>query len=162
MYRLATLAAPAAAEEVESPALIAVGEEAHERLRYTRAEIEDFARLSGDANPLHRDRKAAERAHFGEIIASGQQTVSRLLGLLASRFSRSDDGLVRELLVLNVNFAFKTPVFAEQDLHLVWRVTQIEPSHRGGVIAHVDGRACVAGKPCVIGRATLRVRVPGG
>ncbi|MGC4078453.1 MAG: MaoC family dehydratase [Rubrivivax sp.] len=161
MNRLATLPAPADVEADDSSPLIEVGEEAHERLRYTRDEIADFARLSGDANPLHRDRAAAERANFGEVIASGQQTVSRLLGLLASRFSRSDDGLERELLLLNTNFAFKAPVFAEQDLHLVWRVTQIEPSRRGGVIAHADGRASVAGKPCVIGRATLRVRPAG-
>ena len=157
MNRLAAL--PVATDGTADAApLIAVGEEAHERLRYTREEIVAFARLSGDANPLHRDRAAAERAHFGEVIASGQQTVSRLLGLLASRFSRSDDGLERELLLLNTNFAFKAPVFAEQDLHLSWRVAEVVPRRGGGVIAQVDGRAGVAGRPCVIGRATVRLR----
>ena len=67
-------------------------------------------------------------ARFGEIIASCQQTAAGLMGMLATHFSRHDDGVPREMLCLNMNFAFKAPVFAGQDLQLRWRVTNIEPS----------------------------------
>jgi acyl dehydratase len=145
---------------IDTP-LIRVGEEFGRQLRYTRDQIADFARLTGDANPLHHDRQAAERASFGEIIASGQQTASQLMGLVASHFSRSDDGTHREVLCLNFNFAFKLPVFAEQDITLLWRVSEISRStRREGFIGHVDGRASVAGRVCVVGRGTVLVKRP--
>ena len=146
----------------ETP-LIRAGEEFRTRVRYTREQIIQFARLTGDTNPLHHDRQAAERASFGELIASGQQTASQMMGLVASYFSRREDGIAREMLCLNFNFAFKLPVFAEQDIHIEWRVTEVERStRRGGFIGHVDGTASVGGKPCVVGRGTVLVRRSAG
>ena len=139
--------------------LIRVGEEFRSLVRYTREQLMQFARLTGDTNPLHHDREAAERASFGEIIASGQQTASHMMGVVASHFSLRDDGVPREMLCLNFNFAFKAPVFAEQDIHLSWRVTKIEASPRhGGYIGHLDGKASVAGRACVVGRGTILVK----
>ncbi|MCU0969596.1 MAG: MaoC family dehydratase [Rubrivivax sp.] len=146
---------------IDTP-LIREGEEIRHVVRYTREQIIQFARLTGDTNPLHHDRQAAERARFGEIIASGQQTAALLMGLLASHFSRRHDGVPREMLSLNVNFAFKAPVFAEQDLALAWRVAEIERStRRGGFIGHLDGHASVGGRACVVARATILVRRAG-
>jgi acyl dehydratase len=144
-------------QAIDTP-LIRVGETCQREVRFTRDDIEQFARLSGDANPLHFDRLAAERAHFGEVIASGQQTASHMMGLVASHFSRGGDGVPREMLCLNFNFSFKAPVFAEQAISLDWRVSSIENClKRGGFIGHLDGRARVAGKVCVIGRGTVLV-----
>ena len=139
--------------------LIRVGEEFRSRVRYTREQIIEFARLTGDTNPLHHDRQAAERANFGEIIASGQQTASRMMGVVASHFSKRDASVPREMLCLNFNFAFKATVFAEQDIHLSWQVSKVEASPRhGGCIGHLDGRASVAGRACVVGRGTVLVK----
>jgi acyl dehydratase len=139
--------------------LIRVGEEFRAIVRYTREQIIQFARLTGDSNPLHHDRQAAERANFGEIIASGQQTASQMMGVVATRFSQREDGVLREMLCLNFNFAFKAPIFAEQDIHITWRVGKIESSLRqGGYIGHLDGQASVAGRACVVGRGTILVK----
>ncbi|MBX3635511.1 MAG: MaoC family dehydratase [Rubrivivax sp.] len=139
--------------------LIRPGEQVATRLRYSREDIVAFARLSGDANPLHHDLLAAQRANFGEIIASGQHTASRMMGLVATHFSRRDDGVPREMLCLNFNFAFKAPVFAEQDIAVVWRVAEVEASaRRGGFIGHLDGEARVGGRACVVGRGTVLVK----
>jgi acyl dehydratase len=139
--------------------LIRHGEEFRAMVRYSREQIIEFARLTGDANPLHHDRQAAERASFGEIIASGQQTASQMMGVVASRFSQRDDGVPREMLCLNFNFAFKAPIFAEQDIHIAWRVSKLEASQRqGGFIGHLDGHATIAGRACVVGRGTILVK----
>lgn len=147
---------------IDTP-LLRPGEEVRSQIRFTREQIVQFAMLTGDLNPLHHDRQAAERASFGEIIASGQQTASQLMGLAASHFSRHDDGVPREYLALNYNFAFKAPVFADQVLTLHWRVTGIEPNaRRGGYIGHIEGAASVAGRAHVVGRGTILVRrAPG-
>ena len=141
-------------------ALIRVDETCARHIRFTRDDIATFARLSGDTNPLHLDLQAAQRARHGEIIASGQQTTAQMMGLVASHFSRSDDSGARELLCLNFNFAFKAPVFAEQELVLSWRVATVEWSESlDGWLAHVDGRATVRhASPCVIARGTLLVK----
>ena len=142
--------------------LITVDELISHTLRYSNVDIADFARMSLDRNPLHLDKQRAQRARFGEIIASGQQTAAALMGMLATHFSRTDDGVPREMLCLNMNFAFKAPVFAAQDLQLRWRVTNIEPSAKlGGLIGHLDGSASVVrGKPAVVARGTILVTTP--
>jgi acyl dehydratase len=140
--------------------LVHVGETCERTVRFSRDDIATFARLTGDTNPLHHDVQAAQRARHGEIIASGQQTTAQMIGLVASHFSRSDDGRERELLCLNFNFAFKAPVFAEQELVLHWRVASVEWNvSLGGWLFHADGRATVRNAhPCVVGRGTLLVK----
>jgi acyl dehydratase len=150
--------------ETGTSTLVSVGETCERIVRFTREDIATFARLTDDTNPLHFDTQAAQRARHGEIIASGQQTTAMMIGLAASHFSRNSDGNERELLCLNFNFAFKAPVFAEQELVLHWRVATVEwNATLGGWLAHVDGRATVRhAHPCVIGRGTLLVKGVGG
>lgn len=140
--------------------LIGVGETTSKAVRLSRDEIIAFARMSHDANPLHSDMQAAQRARFGEIIASGQHTAAMLMGLLATHYSRSDDGVKREMLCLNMNFAFKGPVFADQDVTLQWKVSAAQwNSKLHGVLAHLDGHASVSpGKPAVVARGTILVK----
>jgi acyl dehydratase len=140
--------------------LVLAGEKLSKVLRYSREDIALFARLSGDENPLHIDAAVAQRARFGEIIASGQHTSAHLMGMLATYFSRADDGIRREMLCLNMNFAFKNPVFADQDITLQWRVSSVESKEKlHGLLAHLDGTASVGhGKPVLIARGTILVK----
>ena len=146
------------AEETE-PALIEVGERLARTVRYSREDIAAFAKLSLDENPLHLDTKVAQRARFGEIIASGQHTAAGMMGLLATHFSRRVDGVARQMLCLNMNFSFKGPVFADQQLLLQWQVSNVDWSSKlQGQLGHVDGTAAVGrGKPVVIARGTILV-----
>jgi acyl dehydratase len=140
--------------------LIAPGERCARTVRFSREQIAEFARLSGDDNPLHLDDLVAQRARFGEIVASGQQTAAALMGLVSSHFSQPLAGGRRQVICLNFNFAFKRPVFADQDLLLQWRVGSVEWSSRlDGAIGHLDGTAGVKGSaPSVVGRGTILVQ----
>lgn len=139
---------------------IAAGEAISKTVRVSREEIFTFAQMSHDANPLHTDNQIAQRARFGEIIASGQHTAAMLMGMLATHYSRSDDGVRREMLCLNMNFAFKGPVFADQEVTLHWKVANVDWNTKlQGVLAHLDGTASVGrGKPAVIARGTILVK----
>ena len=147
-------------EPVQDLALVVLDEAVSRGVRLSRADIAAFAQFSGDANPLHSDAAVAARARFGEIIASGQHTSALLMGLLATHFSRSEDGLRREMLCLNVNFAFKHPVFADQDITLRWRVAGLEWKDRlGGFVVQLDGSAGVArAQPALVARGTILVK----
>ncbi len=144
--------------DIENP-LNRAGEEIRAQIRYSREQIVQFAQLTGDMNPLHHDRQAAERASFGEIIASGQQTAAQMMGVVATHFSRADDGIAREMLCLECQFAFPAPVFASTEVQIDWRVSGVERStSRGGYIGRLEGEARVGGRVCVSGRAVVLVR----
>jgi acyl dehydratase len=146
----------------DTPRLIVPGETFGMPVRYTHAEIANFARLTLDSNPLHHDLDAARRGGFGVVIASGQHTAATMMGLVATHFSRADDGVARQVLCLNFNFSFKQPVYADQELQLRWRVAQVAWNDKlAGMIGHLDGSAFVAGqKANVIGRGTVLVQHP--
>ena len=143
----------------ETGHLIEVGERLSRTVRFSRDEIATFARMTFDENPLHIDNQVAQRARFGEIIASGQQTSAVMMGMVATYFSRSDDGVSRQMLCLNMNFSFKSPVFADQDVLLTWQVSSLEwKAKLGGQLAQLDGTARIgAGRPLVIARGTILV-----
>jgi len=146
-------------ELVDTTRLVVVGEEIARTVRYSTEEIAAFARMTFDDNPLHLDPEVAKQGRFGRIIASGQQTSAILTGMLATYFSRNDDGVERRMLCLNMNFAFKAPVFAEQDVHLLWRVSAAEWNRSlKGMVVHLDGNARPPdGQPAVIARGTILV-----
>ena len=145
--------------EFDTP-LIKAGEMLDKPISYSREDIEAFARTSFDYNPLHRDPLAAQRSRHGRIIASGEHTAAMLMGMLATHFSRDTDGVQREMLCLNMNFAFKQPVFADHDIALQWRVVSIDwKDALRGCLVQLDGSASPASdQVAVVARGTILVK----
>jgi len=138
---------------------VRVGEHFDRQLRYSVAQIAEFARISGDANPLHHAVRPQRGSDFKDVIASGQQTAAAMMGLVASYFSRNDDGIEREMLCLNFNFAFKAPIHAETEIDLRWLVSSVDFNSRlDGWIGQLNGSAFSAGEDCVVARGTVLVR----
>lgn len=142
---------------------VTVGERCSHSVHFSAASIAEFARLTGDANPLHSNADAAARSRHGRLIAAGQHTTSQLIGLAATYFSRGHNPAaneeLRELLCLNFNFSLKSPVFADETVELAWVVSSLEWSGRlHGWLVQADGSACVAQRLCVVARATLLIR----
>jgi acyl dehydratase len=159
MTETATATGTADPTTAEVP-LIRAGETFARGMRYGARQIIDFARLSGDTNPLHLDDGAARQAGYDGIIASGQQSAAQMMGLVASHFSRDDDGHARDMLCLNFNFAFKAPIHADTDVELRWTVASVEFNPRlDGWIGQLNGSArCDGGIDCVIARGTVLVK----
>jgi acyl dehydratase len=156
LYESAT-AAPAAVDE--RSALVAVGERIVHTVRYSREDIARFAAQTLDRNPVHHSIEAARSAGHADVIASGQQTSALMSGLSASHFARADDGVAREALCLNFNFAYREPIRAGCELTLEWQVTDTEWSESlGGVVAQLEGRAVAEGRAAVVARGTVLVR----
>jgi acyl dehydratase len=147
--------------KVEGP-LIRLNEVFTATVRYSRDDVVSFAAFSGDRNALHQDRLASQRANFGELVASDQQTASYMMGVVASHFADGDDGVGRKAECLNFNFAFRRKIFAEQTVHIRWQVREVvRSSARGGWVGTLDGKASVGGRTCVIGRGTVAVQRSG-
>lgn len=99
-------------------------------------EITEFARLSGDFNPLHHDPETARRSRFGAIIASGPQTAAHFMGLTASYFSKKGAALGLEF-----DLQFKKAAFANESLHIEWKVVKVEWKEKlGGELIGLAGQ----------------------
>lgn len=71
----------------------------------TLADIELFSAMTGDRNPLHTDRKAAEASRFGGLIVQGGVTTGVLNAVVAEDLP--GPGTV----FLNVEWKFLKPVY---------------------------------------------------
>lgn len=140
--------------------IVRLGETFGKTVRFSAQDIAAFAAACQDSNPLHRDESEAGQSRFGEVIASGPHTASMLMGLAASHFSRRNDGVKRQMVCLNFNFAYKAPVYADEDITLHWLVSSVEWNRKlDGYVVMVDGAASTQRSGvAVISRGTLLVR----
>lgn len=118
------------------------------------ASIAEFARLSGDLNPLHHDRDFARKGPFGGIIACGPHYASRLMGLAATHFSKFGT-----MLGLEFDLKFRRAVRADELLHLRWRVENVEekPSLKGDLIQIEGGIYLPDRTPILLAQGTILV-----
>jgi acyl dehydratase len=63
----------------------AVGTRAERRHTFTQADVEAFAALSGDHNPLHFDTDFARSTRFGRLIVHGGLTTALFNALVAQQ-----------------------------------------------------------------------------
>lgn len=98
-----------------------VGDRA-ERSRTTRAEdIAAFTGITGDRNPLHYDRKAAEASVFGKLIVQGGVTSGLLNAVVAEDLP--GPGTV----FLSVNWNFRKAVGVGETITATVEVTEVRP-----------------------------------
>lgn len=114
--------------------------------RFTLENIKQFARDSGDENPLHHDDELAKASRFGNIIACGAHMSGVLLSLAASR-----PDLTKASVGLEFSFRFVKAIPAGTDVILSWTSTGVEPNEKlkgdiviaEGKIADADGKVYV-------------------
>ena len=114
---------------------VRVGEVFSRRHVFTAEDISDFARRSGDMNPLHHDAEKAMKTRFGGLIASGTHTSSLLMGLAAAHLSRDHDTVGLEF-----TFRFRRAVPVGAETILSWEITTVEPNPKlGGDLVTCSG-----------------------
>lgn len=110
--------------------MITVGETASKVRHVSAQDIDTFATMCEDFNPLHHDADYAAASRFGGIIASGPHYVSLLMGLLATHFAQHGPQVGVECSV-----RFVKPVRAGDTLEFKWVVVAIEPKSRGDIVS---------------------------
>lgn len=116
--------------------------------RVTEDDVEAFARLTGDRNPLHFDPETARRAGFGGPLIQGM--------LMAGLFSRLvGEGLGGLTLYLTQDLAFKRPAVIGETLLVQGEVIAVH-----GSVGVVDLRTRIisqSGELLVEGQARIKV-----
>ncbi|MDE6433371.1 MAG: MaoC family dehydratase [Lachnospiraceae bacterium] len=72
--------------------------------------VEDFARISGDNNPLHLNENVAKSGPFGKCIAHGMISASLISAILGTQFP--GEGTI----YMGQNLKFSSPVYVNEEV----------------------------------------------
>jgi 3-hydroxybutyryl-CoA dehydratase len=120
----------------------------HETVHHiSEADIEKFAEVSGDRNPLHLDEEYAKKTPFGQRIAHGALTASFISGILGNDLPGPG------AIFVGLSMRFKRPVFIGSEVRVRAEITEMQ--ERGNrvtlkVSCNVDGKAAISGEAQVM------------
>lgn len=121
---------------------------AHETVHtVTDADIQAFAAVSGDHNPLHTDEEFAKTTLFGRRIAHGALTASYISAILGNDLPGPG------AIFTHLNMRFRRPVYVGTQVTV--RVEVAEKVDRGNrvtmkVACLVDGKPVISGEAGVV------------
>ena len=96
-----------------------VGDTAEITKRITVSDVEGFAGVSGDYNPIHLDEKFAKNSRFGRRIAHGMLTASLISSVIANQLPGEGS------IYLGQTLQFVAPVFLDDEITARVTVKQI-------------------------------------
>ncbi|HEY3798634.1 MAG TPA: MaoC family dehydratase [Caulobacteraceae bacterium] len=127
---------------------LSVGQSASRTWRVTEADIQGFAEVTGDHNPLHLDEAYAATTQFKGRIAHGMLSAGYISAVMGTQLP--GEGAVYVAQTLN----FKRPVRIGDEVTVDVTVASIDPAKNRTVLTTV---CKVAGKVVVEGEATAMV-----
>jgi 3-hydroxybutyryl-CoA dehydratase len=98
---------------------LAVGARATLEHTFSAAQVADFARLSGDTNPIHLDQEAARRAGFEREVVHGVLVTGLISRLLGTRLPGPGTILLQQQL------RYLRPVYPDQAVRAFVEVTTV-------------------------------------
>jgi 3-hydroxybutyryl-CoA dehydratase len=128
------------------------------RYMFTVENIEAYATMAGDSNPLHHDRAFAKKSRFGTIIASAAHATGVLMSVVAEKFAKNG-----EAVGLGFSFTLRRAVKAGTDTDLIWRVSDKHWSEKlNGLVVELAGvvRERDGGLPLVMAEGRMLVLSP--
>ncbi len=122
---------------------IKLGDTYTEKVRYTQANVDSFAQISGDNNPIHINAEYASKSIFGRCIVHGFFAGAVFSKVFGTQWP--GEGTI----YLYQEMKFMSPVFVEQDYNAVFEVVELnEVKHRGTIkctLQDADGKVAIAG-----------------
>lgn len=113
-----------------------IGQKATMRRHFRQCEVNLFADLSHDENPVHTDEAYARETLFGGPIVHGVFVASMFSALLGT--SLPGEGSI----YLNQELQFRAPVYPGDDVEAEVEVMEVQP-HRRGHLVKLATRAIV-------------------
>ncbi|MFQ5700861.1 MAG: MaoC family dehydratase [Acidobacteriota bacterium] len=101
---------------------LTVGQTASRSRTVTREDVEKYADITGDRNPLHFDEEFAAKTTFGRRVVQGGLTSGLLNALVAE--DMPGPGTV----FMSMNLRFEKPVFIGDTITATAKVIELHPS----------------------------------
>jgi acyl dehydratase len=131
---------------------IALGQAASLRRVFVQSDLDRFAALSGDDNPIHVDVEFSARTKFGRTVAHGMFLYSVVCGVLGTRLPGPGTLQIEQELM----FPSATPTGEQVEIHV--EVTEVQPAEG---LADLTTRVIrPGGVPGLQGRTRVRLPQP--
>lgn len=134
---------------MSQPRLPSVGDRASLSHVFTREDVAEFARLSGDDNPVHLDDQAARQAGFAGIIVHGMLAAGLISRVLGTQLPGPGT------IYLSQEMRFRRPVYPGQR---VTPVVEVVVRREDKPIIELATRVEADGEVALDGTATVLVR----
>lgn len=120
----------------------------------TQDQINRYAGVSGDYNPVHLDAEFASHSTFGRIVVHGMLVLAFISEMLTKEFGRDwlDSGRLK--------VRFRAPVYPGDQVVTFGEVKGITNSEDGNKVNCTVGCRKVDGEDVITGEASLLVRNP--
>lgn len=102
-----------------------VGQSASMSKIFTEEDISDFAKVSGDYNPIHMDSEAAAKSRFGERIVHGMLSAGLISAVIGTKMP--GDGAI----YLEQTVKFLLPVYIGDEITANVEVAEIKNEEKG-------------------------------
>lgn len=118
----------------------------------TQDQINRYAEVSGDYNPVHLDAEFASHSTFGRIVVHGMLVLAFISEMLTKEFGRDwlDSGRLK--------VRFRAPVYPGDQVVTFGEVKGITNSEGGNKVNCTVGCRKVDGEDVITGEASLLVR----
>ncbi len=128
---------------------VKVGDVATYERIVTAEDIEKFAEVSGDTNPLHRDPEYAKKTRFGECIAHGMLSAGYISAVIGTKLAPHACAVY-----LSQSIRFIRPVKIGDAIKAVAEVTEINVEKNTLTLQtecyNQDGEAVVKGEAVIL------------
>jgi acyl dehydratase len=128
--------------------MLQIGEKYIHTFSYTQEQVNAFAEVTGDKNPVHLDKEYAEKTIFKQPIAHGMLGASILSKVFGTIFP--GEGTI----YLNQTLNFLRPMFVEQQYEAIFEVKEIIPEKNKAIISTIiqnnEGKSVLSGEATIM------------
>ncbi|MBI4200951.1 MAG: MaoC family dehydratase [Chloroflexi bacterium] len=121
------------------------------RKSVSQDQINRYAQVSGDSNPIHLDAEAAASSTFGSIVAHGMLVLAFVSEMMAQAFGKSwlESGRLKA--------RFSAPAYPGDEVTTFGSIVKLQPEGKGWRVQCLVGCRRVGGQEVVTGEASVLV-----
>ena len=135
-------------EVLNSEKKITNGDVFKHKFSYTQADVDTYARVSGDMNPLHVDAEAGKNSMFGRTIIHGYLGGSAFTKIFGTLLYADGNVYMKQVM------QFMRPMFVDTEYEAVITVKEIFPE-KNRVLYQTEVFNAATGEQTITGEALL-------
>lgn len=128
--------------------MLQVGDEFKHKFSYTQEDVDDYARVSGDTNPLHIDEEAGKNSMFGQRIIHGFLGASVFTKIFGALWY--NDGHI----YMSQAMKWTKPMFVDKEYEATIKVAEIFPE-KNRIRYECEVKEVESGDTTIVGEAVL-------
>jgi len=129
-------------------AMLEIGQKYAYSFSYTQEQVDEFARVTGDNNPVHLDEEFASKSIFKRRIAHGMLGASILSKVFGTLFPGNGT------IYLNQTLNFLRPMYVEEVYEAVFEVKELISDKNRAIISttiiNSEGKSVLSGEATIM------------